>query len=76
VPDETWGEAVKAVIVRRPGAKTDEKEIIEFVKKRLARFKAPKTIDFVSEIPKTGSGKLYKKALKDKYWRGKEKRIG
>ncbi|WP_052514660.1 long-chain-fatty-acid--CoA ligase [Dethiosulfatarculus sandiegensis] len=76
VPDETWGEAVKAVIVTRPDGKPDENEIIEFVKQRLARFKAPKSIDFVREIPKTGSGKLYKKALKDKYWQGKKRRIG
>ena len=67
VPDPKWGEAVKAVVVLRPGAKATEQEIIEYCKKRMARYKAPKSVDFVPELPKTGSGKIYKKGLKEKY---------
>lgn len=67
VPDPKWGEAVKAVVVLKPGAKATEQEIIEYCKERIARYKAPKSVDFVPELPKTGSGKIYKKGLKEKY---------
>ena len=65
VPDPEWGEAVKAVVVLKPGKDAGEKEIIQYCKNRLAGYKTPKSVDFVSELPKTGSGKLYKKALKE-----------
>ncbi|RJX28831.1 MAG: long-chain-fatty-acid--CoA ligase [Desulfarculus sp.] len=67
VPDEKWGEAVKAVVVCRPGHQPGPEELIAFVKDRLARYKAPKSVEFVAEIPKTGSGKIYKKGLKERY---------
>lgn len=76
VPDEKWGEAIKAVVVPRPGQQPAEKEIISFVRERLAHFKAPRSVDFASEIPKTGSGKIYKKGLKEKYWAGRDRFIG
>jgi acyl-CoA synthetase (AMP-forming)/AMP-acid ligase II len=65
--DEKWGEAVKAVVVRRPDSQVSEQELILHVKERLAHFKAPKSVDFIEEIPKTGSGKIYKKGLKERY---------
>ena len=67
VPDPKWGEAVKAVVVLRPGREATEEDIIEYCKKEIAGFKSPKTVDFVQELPKTGSGKIYKKGLKEKY---------
>lgn len=67
VPDPKWGEAVKAVVVLRPGHQATEEEIIQHCKKQIARYKAPKSVDFVSELPKTGSGKIYKKGLKARY---------
>jgi len=67
VPDPKWGEAVKAVVVLKPGETASEKEVIEHCKKQMARYKAPKSVDFVSELPKTGSGKIFKKGLKEKY---------
>lgn len=76
VPDEKWGEAVKAVVVLRQGEKATEEELIQFVKERLARYKAPKSVDFVEALPRTGSGKIYKKGLKDRYWQGRSRRIG
>lgn len=75
VPDEKWGEAVQAVVVTRPGEETSEKELIAFVKKRLASFKAPKSVDFIEEIPKTGSGKIMKRAVREKYWKGEKRRV-
>jgi len=66
-PDPKWGEAVKAVVVLKPGAQAGEAELIDFCRERLAHFKAPKSIDFIDELPKTGSGKIFKKGLKDRY---------
>ena len=67
VPHPKWGEAVKAVVVLKPGQTVTEEEIIQYCKENLARFKAPKSVDFVSEIPKTGSGKIFKKRIREIY---------
>lgn len=67
VPDAHWGEAVKACVVLKDGCRVEEKEIIEFCKENLARYKAPKSVDFLGELPKTGSGKIFKKGLRDPY---------
>ncbi len=67
VPDPHWGEAVKACVVLKEGCKATEEEIISFCKERLAHYKAPKSVDFLQALPKTGSGKIYKRALKEKY---------
>jgi acyl-CoA synthetase (AMP-forming)/AMP-acid ligase II len=75
VPDDTWGEVVKAIVVLKKDITADEDEVIDFCKSRLAKYKAPKSVEFVSELPKTGAGKIYKKALKDEYWKGYEKRV-
>lgn len=75
IPDPKWGESVKAVIVPRHGVEPDEAELIAFVKSRLAGYKAPRSIDFVTELPKTGSGKIYKKGLKEKYWEAQAKKV-
>lgn len=68
VPDQKWGEAVKAIVVLKDGHSVTEEELIRFCKDRMAHYKAPKSVDFVDELPKTGSGKIYKKGLKDRYW--------
>jgi fatty-acyl-CoA synthase len=65
--DPKWGEVVKAVLVLKPGERVTEEEIIQYCKERIARYKAPKSVDFISELPKTGSGKIFKKGLKEKY---------
>lgn len=67
VPDPKWGEAVKAVVVLKEGAGATEEEIIRHCKDNIAGYKAPKSVDFVESLPRTGSGKLYKKGLKDFY---------
>jgi len=75
VPDRKWGEAVKAVVVLKPGEEVEEEELKSFVKERLARYKAPKNVDFVDSLPKTGSGKLMKRAVREFYWKGEKRRV-
>jgi fatty-acyl-CoA synthase len=75
VPDQKWGEAVKGIVVLKPGRKATAEEIIQFCKDRMAHFKAPKSIDFIDDLPKTGSGKIHKKGLRDSYWEGYKKKV-
>jgi acyl-CoA synthetase (AMP-forming)/AMP-acid ligase II len=75
VPDEKWGEAVKAIIVLREGQETTEEAIIQYCRERMARFKAPKSVDFVPALPRTGSAKIAKVALREEYWKGMAKRV-
>jgi long-chain acyl-CoA synthetase len=70
VPDERWGEAVKACVVLKAGAKATESEIIDFCRKLIAAYKCPKSVDFLDAIPKSGAGKILKRELRDKYWKG------
>jgi fatty-acyl-CoA synthase len=76
VPHPKWGEAVKACVVLKPGSAASEEDIIAFCKKNLARFKAPKSVDFLDALPRTGSGKIYKKGLRDPYWDGSGVKVG
>ncbi len=75
VPDQKWGEAVKGIVVLKPHHKVTEEEIIQFCKDRMAHYKAPKSIDFIEALPRTGSGKIHKKGMRDKYWEGYEKKV-
>lgn len=75
VPDPKWGEAVKGIVVLKPGHQATEEEIIRFCKERMAHYKAPKSIDFMDALPRTGSGKIHKKGLRDKYWEGYERKV-
>jgi acyl-CoA synthetase (AMP-forming)/AMP-acid ligase II len=75
VPDEQWGEAVKACVVLKPGARASAAEIIEFMRSRIARFKCPKSVDFLEAIPRNPTGKILKRVLREPYWRGRERRI-
>ncbi|MDH4009603.1 MAG: hypothetical protein OEU55_02750, partial [Desulfobacterales bacterium] len=72
VPDENWGEAVNAAVVLKIGETASEDEIIAFCKEQQASYKAPKTIVFLDELPKTGSGKIYKKGLRDPFLQKKK----
>ncbi|HNA74374.1 MAG TPA: AMP-binding protein, partial [Candidatus Obscuribacter sp.] len=75
VPDEKWGESIKACVVTKAGAVLKEEQVIEFVKERLAHYKAPREVEFMDELPKTGSGKILKKVLRDRCWQGRVKRV-
>jgi acyl-CoA synthetase (AMP-forming)/AMP-acid ligase II len=67
VPHERWGETVKAVVVPREGVDVDAEQLTAFARERLARYKCPTSVDFVSELPRTASGKVLKKALREEY---------
>jgi long-chain acyl-CoA synthetase len=70
VPDEEMGEQVKAVVQPAPGARTGpelERELIDYVRARIAHFKAPRSVDFVDELPRTPTGKLVKRVLRERY---------
>ncbi|MBT4042848.1 MAG: FAD-dependent oxidoreductase [Rhodospirillaceae bacterium] len=76
VPDDKWGEAVKAVVVVRAGAQIDTEALIQRVKDSKGAVQAPKSVDIVDEIPLTPLGKPDKKALREIYWAGRDRRVG
>ncbi len=75
VPDEKWGERPKAFVVLKDGEQADEDELLEHVKNAIARYKAPKAVEFVDELPKTSTGKVQKFELREKEWADEKSRI-
>jgi acyl-CoA synthetase (AMP-forming)/AMP-acid ligase II len=75
VPDEKWGEGVKAIVVPRAGRRIEAADLIAFARERLARYKCPASIDFADALPRNPSGKLLKRVLREPYWRGHARRI-
>jgi long-chain acyl-CoA synthetase len=73
VPSERWGETPKALVVRAPGTEPSEKELIEYSRERLARYKCPTSVEWVESLPRNPSGKLLKKDLRAPYWEGRER---
>lgn len=76
VPDPTWGEAVKAVVVPAVGCSPSGADLIAYARERLAGFKLPKSVSFAEDLPRTPSGKILKRALREPYWEGVGRRIG
>jgi acyl-CoA synthetase (AMP-forming)/AMP-acid ligase II len=75
VPDERWGETVKAVVAARPGSVCAEEEILAFCRPRLAGFERPRSVDVVDALPRTATGKVLKRVLREPYWVGRERRV-
>ena len=75
VPDEKWGESVKAVVVKDPDVQADEAELIAYVRGRKGAVMTPKTVDFVDAIPLTAVGKHDKPALRSQYWGGRDRGV-
>lgn len=75
VPDETWGEAVKAVVALKPGTTATEDEIIELTRRELASYMKPRSVDFVEALPKSPTGKILKRELRSGYWEGRERSV-
>jgi acyl-CoA synthetase (AMP-forming)/AMP-acid ligase II len=76
VPDARWGEAVKAVVVARPGHAVDADELMRFCDGKLAGYKRPRSVDFVDALPRNPSGKVLKRELRERYWTGHARRVG
>ena len=75
VPDDKWGETVKAVVAPKPGTNPSEADIIAFARERIAGFKAPKSVDFIEALPRNASGKILKRQLREPYWAGREREV-
>ena len=75
VPDDTWGEAVKACVVPRPGSEIDPDDIIAFTRERLAGFKVPKTVDVIEAMPRNASGKILRRELRAPYWKDHDRQV-
>jgi acyl-CoA synthetase (AMP-forming)/AMP-acid ligase II len=76
IPDEKWGEMVAAVVVLRPGANLSAEELKQYCKTRIAAYKVPRHIEFMAEeLPKSGSGKILKRVLREKYWAGQSRQV-
>jgi fatty-acyl-CoA synthase len=67
VADQKWGEVPKAVVVMKPGARLSDVELIEFCRARLAHYKCPQSVEFCESLPKTATGKVLKRELREKY---------
>jgi long-chain acyl-CoA synthetase len=76
VPDHRWGEAVKAIVVRASHSRVGEADLIAYARARLGGYKLPKSVDFVDALPRTPSGKILKRALREPYWADADRRIG
>ncbi len=75
VPDDDWGEAVKAVVECKPGMSVERTALIDLCKSRLGSVKAPKSVDFVDALPRSSIGKVLKRELRDRYWEGQGRKI-
>ncbi|MDX6741161.1 AMP-binding protein [Actinocorallia sp. A-T 12471] len=76
VPSDRWGETPLAVVVRRPGVEAEEKELIGWLRERLAHFKCPTSVVFADALPRNASGKLLKRELRKPWWEGSDRQVG
>ena len=75
VPDDEWGESVKAFVVLRPDTEATEQEIIDTARKHLASYQKPRSVEFLSELPKAPTGKILKRTLRAPFWEGRERGV-
>jgi len=73
VPDDRWGESVKAVVSLHPGAEATEDEIVAFCREQLAHYKCPKSVDVLEALPRNPTGKILKRDLRKPYWEGRDR---
>ena len=75
VPHPVWGEEVLAVVVRRGEPRSSDRELIQYCRKSLARFKCPTRVEFRDALPRNAAGKLLKRELREPYWTARERRV-
>lgn len=75
IPDEAWGEVIKALVIKKAGSVITEDELLEYCKQNLASFKKPRSIDFVDSLPRSTAGKVLKYEIRAKYWHGRDRQV-
>jgi len=75
VPDDKWGETIKALVVKAEGSALTEQELIDYVKSKVARYKAPSSVEFREVLDRTATGKLQKFKLRAPYWEGRDRQV-
>ncbi|HJM97045.1 MAG TPA: AMP-binding protein [Acidimicrobiales bacterium] len=75
IPDDEWGESVKAFVVLKPEMNATENEIIDIARKNLASYQKPKSVDFVTELPKAPTGKILKRELREPFWKNDDRNV-
>jgi acyl-CoA synthetase (AMP-forming)/AMP-acid ligase II len=75
VPDEQWGEVVKAFVALRPGSSAEPEELVAFCRGQLAGFKTPRSVEVVEALPRNPTGKILKRDLRAPYWQGRERSV-
>jgi fatty-acyl-CoA synthase len=75
IPDDRWGEAVKAICVAKPGEAIDPDSVIAWARDRIAGFKVPKSVDVIAALPRNASGKILRKDLRAPYWAGRARQV-
>ena len=76
VPDDYWGESVKAYVILKEGMKVTEQEIIDLCKRTIASYKKPRSVEFVRQLPKSPTGKILKRVMREQHWQDDERRVG
>ncbi len=75
IPDDYWGESVKALVVLKEGMTATEEEIIHICKERLASYKKPKSVEFREELPRSPTGKILKRKIREEFWASRDRRV-
>jgi acyl-CoA synthetase (AMP-forming)/AMP-acid ligase II len=75
VPDDRWGESVKAVVALKPDTEATEDELIAYCREHLAHFKCPRSVDIVDALPRNPTGKILKRELRAPYWQGRDRSV-
>lgn len=75
VPDNAWGESVKACVVLKPGATATADELVAFARTRIGGFKVPRSVDFMKELSHNATGKFLKRILREPYWQGRDRQV-
>ncbi|MEU4248279.1 long-chain fatty acid--CoA ligase [Amycolatopsis sp. NPDC026612] len=75
VPDDRWGEQVKAVVAPAPGERLDAEKLVEFCRERLAHYKCPRSVDVIEALPRNATGKILKRSLREPYWRDRDRNV-
>jgi fatty-acyl-CoA synthase/long-chain acyl-CoA synthetase len=76
IPSEEWGESVHAVVVVHPADSLSEADVMAHAREHLANYKVPRSVSFMEELPRTGSGKILKRELRAPYWAGRTSQVG